>query len=264
MAKRVLKISEILETEWVESIVTATNGIIILVVAGLFYYLVPFRLAPQLRLAGHIIGAVALVIGVVILALAAHRSWAVRQIPHVGFFCPYCDMENQLVSTPTEDFDCDFCHRTIHFQKGVPVPVRTIVCPFCRTEHRVATTVERYVCDRCNRLLKVPAGPGNRAAVGATSSNEQDALLQNYDVLLVAYDKRRENDLAFKLQNLMVVNLPEARRLLSTASTKTPLIVSHNLSQRKAEAVRRQLQELGATASLRSTAVAGPSPAKRS
>lgn len=264
MAKRVLKISEILENEWVESIVTATNGLIILAVAGLFYYLVQFRLAPPLRLAGHVIGAVAIVLGIVILALAAHRSWAVRQIPHVGFFCPYCDMENHLVSTPTEDFDCDFCHRTIHFQNGTPVPVRTIVCPFCRTEHRVATTVERYVCDRCNRLLKVTAGSGNRAAVGADTSNEQDALLQNYDVLLVAYDRRRENDLAFKLQNLMVVNLREARQLLGTVSTKTPLIVCHSLSQRKAEAVRRQLQELGATASLRSAASTGPTPSKRS
>ncbi|HZT41359.1 MAG TPA: hypothetical protein VFA07_04180 [Chthonomonadaceae bacterium] len=263
MAKTVHKISEILENEWVESIVTASNGFIIIVVAGLFYYLVPFRLPGPLRLAGHIIGGVAVLLGLVILALAAHRSWAVRKIPHVGFFCPYCDMENHLTATPTEDFDCDFCHRTIHFQKGVPVPVRTIVCPFCRTEHRVATTVERYVCDRCNRLLKVTSGSGSRAAVGATTSNEQDALLQNYDVLLVAYDRRRENDLAFKLQNLMVINLLEARRLLGTVSTKTPLIVCHSLSQRKAEAVRRQLQELGATASLRSAASAGPAPSKR-
>ena len=264
MAKRVLKISEILENEWVESIVTASNGVIILVVAGLFYYLVPFRLPPHLQLAGRIIGMVAISIGVVILLLAAHRSWKVRQIPYVGFFCPYCDMENHLTATPTEDFDCDFCHRTIHFKEGVAVPVRTIVCPYCRTEHRVSTNVERYVCDRCNRLLKVTAGSGSRAAVGASTANEQEALMQNYDVLLVAYDRRRENDLAFKLQNLMVVNLKEARRLLETVSTKTPLIVGHGLSQRKAEAIRRQLQEMGATASLRSAASAGPTPSKRS
>lgn len=258
MAKQETKLSEILENEWVESIVSATNGIIIVAVAGLFWYLVKFRLTENLRIFGYIFCGIALFLGLLILFLAGRRSYIVSKIPRVAFRCPYCDADNFFTEPPTEDFDCDHCHRTVHFRNGAPLPVRTIVCPFCRTQHRVSEEVERFVCDRCNRLLKIggEAETPGRRAVGTASVDEHDALMQNYDVLVVAIDRRRENEIAFKLQNLMVVNLPEARRLIGTISQKTPLIVGHNLPQRKADAIRRQLQDLGATATLRSTASA--------
>ena len=84
----------------------------------------------------------------------------------------------------------------------------------------------------------------------------------NYDVLLISVDRRHEIEVAMKLQNILVVNLPEARRLMASAGTATPLVVSHALPQRKAEAIRRQLQDVGATATLRPTNEAG-SPTAR-
>ena len=153
---------------------------------------------------------------------------------------------------PTIDFDCEFCHRTVHFDTGRPIPVQTIVCRACRAEHRVAVNVQRYTCDSCNRALALPWIRADRD--GGIRDNTEDAMLQNYDVLLIAYDRRRENDMAFKVQNLLVVNLNEARRLMGAVSSQTPLILGHDLPQRKAEAIRRQLQELGATATMRPTA----------
>src|SRR5207249_9227823 len=74
------------------------------------------------------------------------------------------------------------------------------------------------------------------------SSDVCSSDLHAFDVLLISVDRRHEIEVALKLQNLMVINLPEARRLMATASTTTPLVVSHGLAQRKAEAIRRQLQ----------------------
>lgn len=57
----------------------------------------------------------------------------------------------------------------------------------------------------------------------------------------------------------MVINLNDARKAIATASSQTPLTVGHDLPQRKAEAIRRQLQELGATSTIRA-AMSGVNP----
>ena len=181
---------------------------------------------------------------------AFYKGALSKQMATVGFICPYCQQELQFLESPTTDFDCEHCSRTVHFDNGFPVPVRTIICQACRAEHRVASSVDRYICDKCNRPLQLNVTPDKAAAI---IDAENDAMLQNYDVLLLASDRRHESELSFKLQNLMVVNLPDARRLLSTASNQTPLVVGHDLSQRKAEAIKRQLEELGATVSVRPT-----------
>jgi hypothetical protein len=99
--------------------------------------------------------------------------------------------------------------------------------------------------------------------MAAAAHDPTSAMLEDYDVVLLAIDRRRENDLAFKIQNLMVVNMPVARKLIATATPSTPLVVIGKVSQRKADAVRRQLQELGATAAIRPTNAAEPSAPRK-
>lgn len=261
MAKSNSKLSEVLEAEWVDAIVTAWNGLAIILVGALLLYFMKFRLPPPLQLAGRLICVFILLIGIFILILAMYRSNMARKLPTVPFRCPYCEATNLFLSKPTDDFECDSCHRTVHFAFGEPVPVRTVICRFCRTEHRVAMTVQRYVCDRCNRLLDVGADPTTKVSVvGTAAVDNTEAMLQNYDVVLVAIDRRRENELAFKLQNLLVLNLVEARKQMLSASGRSPLVVAHDVPHGKAEAVRRQLQELGATASLRAVSQEAKTP----
>ncbi|MDE2127570.1 MAG: hypothetical protein KGJ62_13365 [Armatimonadetes bacterium] len=253
MAKTTNKFSELLEAEWVESLLTAWNGAVILAVGGLLLYLTRFHPAPGVRLAELIFSSFAIALGLVIVGLSVWRGKQASDLPTVPFPCPYCTSNNLFIAPPTDDFECDHCHRTVHFAFGEPVPVRTVICQYCHTEHRVAMTVQRYVCDRCNRLLDVGSDPTKKVSiVGTAAVDSTEALLQNYDVLLVAYDRRTENELALKLVNLMVVNMPEAKRQMVLVSAATPLTVVRNLPHRKAESIRRQLQELGATASLRS------------
>jgi hypothetical protein len=106
------------------------------------------------------------------------------------------------------------------------------------------------VCDNCNRPLELATESRGRSATVVGGAVETGAV-QQFDVLLISVDRRQENEVALKLQNLLVVNLPEARRLMATATNTAPLVVSHGLPQRKAETIRRQLQDLGATATLR-------------
>ncbi len=265
MAKSAVRYSDVLETEWSQAVTMAVRGIGIIIVSAIILYFARIMPAEPVGLVilgwiMYILGGVGLAVGVVFCVLAAKRGVEARKMPTVAFPCPYCGAQNTFLETPTTDFTCENCDRQVYIEIGEPVPVRTIVCQACRAEHKVAVTVQRYVCDRCNRPLRIVAEKTDLLKVSAAAerSEQEEALLHNYDVLLVAVDKRRENELAFKLQNLLVVNLNEARRLMHTVSSTTPLVVAANVPERKAEAIRRQLQELGATATQRPTTVVTP------
>jgi hypothetical protein len=253
MRKRAIKISDVLENELFIAISYVLLGIMVMVLCGLLIHFLGYWKSSY-REMSRIIASLGVGAGAVIVVVAVYRCLDVRKLSRIPFTCPYCDNINYFPEAPTEDFDCDTCDRTVHFQDSKPIPVRTVACGSCGTDHRVAVNVLNYTCDRCNRPLKLrPDSAYRTTALPQREALAQDDVLQNYDVLLVGIDKRRENEIAFKLQNLLLTNLPEARRLMSTASNKTPLVVGYELPQRKAEAVRRSLQDLGASVTLRPT-----------
>ena len=257
MANPVRKIAEVQESAWTQASGKIIVGVLIFVVAAALIYAAKFALpSGTLRVVQVLLGLVALG-GLGLVGASIYSALEVRKTRGASYACPYCEKDNRFEGEPTTSFDCEFCNRTVHFENGLPVPVRMVTCPFCHSDHRVATTVQRYMCDRCNRPLEL--APQNRGGPSAPVAVEPEAKLL-YDVLLLATDRRHEIEIAMKLQNILVVNLPEARRLMTTASTTTPLIVSHSLPQRKAEAIRRQLQDVGATASLRPSAGSAPVP----
>jgi transposase-like protein len=254
MAKSATRLSDVLEQEWSNAVVLAARGIGILIVGALILYFAGFITGNvALIMISYILGGVGLAAGVLMCLWAVKRSVEAKQTPTVSFPCPYCGAPNMFLETPTEDFTCESCDRQVYFEDGQPVPVRQIICPACRAEHRVAISVQRFVCDSCNRTLSLV--PNRPPTILTSEDTEAADGLRHFDVMLVAYDHRKENEVAFKIQNLLVVNMNEARRLMHTASSSAPLIVAENEPQIKAESIRRQLQELGATATLRPTTV---------
>ena len=252
MANRVRKLAEVQEATWTQASGKILAGILLVAAAAsLIYFTKYWFIGMRLRVADTVLGFVALA-GAGLAGAAIYNGVQTRKLRGVGFLCPYCDKDNRFEDEPNESFECEFCNRTVHFEDGVPVPVRVVSCPSCHADHRVAVNVQRYVCDRCNRSLELATESRGRPTTLAAGAVES-AAPQNFDVLLISVDRRQENEVALKLQNLLVVNLPEARRLMATASTSAPLVVSHGMPQRKAEAIRRQLQDLGATATLRPT-----------
>lgn len=251
MADRVKTLAEVREAEWTRLIKIAVLGLLLIVVASPLLYWTKWWKTGWLSVAGQVFFGLCIFAGAAVMLVAGFRALQARLITGISFACPYCDGANEFMEQPKQDFDCEHCNRTVHFIAEEMVPVQTIVCQACGSEHRVAMNVPRYVCDRCNRPLVIAADAVARR--GVNSSQEEDPMLQNYDVLLVAVDRRHENEVALKLQNLLVTTLPEARRLMTTAAANNPLVVGHELPLRKAEAVRRQLQEMGATVTLRPT-----------
>ena len=251
MANRVRKLAEVQENTWTEASGPILLGLLLFIVSAVLMYFAKYWFhGYSLQVARIVLGLTAFA-GVGVIAAAVYNGIEVRRQRGVAYTCPYCDKDNKFEAAPNEDFDCEFCNRTVHFEEGIAVPVREVSCPFCQTDHRVAVSVQRYVCDRCNRPLELATESRGRPATVAPV--EAVSGVHTFDVLLVSVDRRQENDVALKLQNLLVVNLPEARRLMASASTTSPLVVSYGLSQRKAESIRRQLQDLGATATIRPT-----------
>ena len=248
MTQKTTSVTEVREVTWTESVGTALVGGALMLLAIVGFYFTKFA-APNMIMPTRILCALGLFAGGGILGLAIQRMLGAKKVKGVPFACPYCETTSEYTALPTEDFDCENCHRTVHFQNGTPIPVRTIICQACKTEHRVPSNLARYVCDKCNRPLKLVADK----QVAVASNEAADAMLQNYNVELLGIDKRQENDIIAKIQSLMMLTLPEARRLVDAASPSAPLIVAYDLPQRKADAVRRSLQELGGTAAIKST-----------
>lgn len=251
MAQKTTSVTEVREATWTESFGTGLVGIALLILAAVGVYFSKFVSPASVQLATRLGCAIGLLAGAGVLGIAIQRSLEAKKSKGFPFACPYCDEVSEYTALPVDDFDCERCHRTVHFVNGEPIPVRTIICQACKSEHRVPSNLDRYVCDKCNRPLKLAADLNQKVA--AASNEAADAMLQNYNVELLGLDKRRENEVVFKIQSLMMLTLPEARRLVEAASPTAPLIVAYDLPQRKADAVRRSLQELGATAAIKST-----------
>ncbi|MCW3097245.1 MAG: hypothetical protein JWL77_2863 [Chthonomonadaceae bacterium] len=248
MAEKTTSVTEVREVTWTESVGTGLVGIAVMLVAIAGFYFTKFA-DSNMQIPTRVLCGLGLLAGGAILGLAIQRSLEAKKAKGVPFTCPYCATTSEYTALPVADFDCEHCSRTVHFVNGEPIPVRTIICQACKTEHKVPSNLTRYVCDKCNRPLKLAADK-----VVATASNEAaDAMLQNYNVELLGLDKRQESDLVNKIQSLMMLTLPEARRLVEAASPNAPLIVAYDLPQRKADAVRRALQELGGTAAIKPT-----------
>jgi ribosomal protein L7/L12/ribosomal protein L37AE/L43A len=228
---------------------TIAWGIVIILAGLTLFRVVNFWLPPE----SLVIPVIALIssigIGSYVIWRGSQSYTAGKEEPTVKVTCPFCDKETLFTKEPTSDWNCDHCSRTVHYENGTMVPVSWVICTACRAEHRVPVNVKRYLCDQCNRPLNISGD-----LRGGTAVIEVENQLQiNFDVLLVAFDRRHINDLAYKIQNLMFCTLPEARKMIEGATNQNPLVVGYDLAERKAEAVRRELQDLGATVRIRAT-----------
>ncbi len=257
MSNKAVKVEDVKERTWTDSIGSSVWGIGIMAVSGLVIYFGKVVLPANLVHTFKLIAVLGLILGAAIVAVAMFQAQHVDAKPTTPFKCPFCDGTNYFFGTPTADFDCELCARTIHFEDGSMVMVRTIICQACRTEHRVPMNIQRYVCDRCNRPLKLSTDITQKVAVASNAQNE--AMQHQYDVLLVAFDRRHENATAMKIQNIMTVNLVDARKILASASETAPIPIAWGEPLRKAEALRRQFEELGATVSVRPSDAGTPS-----
>ncbi|HSV75341.1 MAG TPA: ribosomal protein L7/L12 [Chthonomonadales bacterium] len=237
MAKSVTRRSDLLEREYEAGLSFVIRGVIVLCVSLILVWILTLvQLQPLVILAW--LGVAA---GVVLAAFGARRMVVARKLPAVSVKCPYCDFTMQFPAEPTTDYDCEQCHRRVYFEGGKQAEVLSLTCDACRTEHRVSVQAQRFVCDRCNRPLRMPG----QTQAPRSAPGESDPL-RNYDVVLTQVG-RQPTEVALAVQDLLVCNLPEARRRLQDL----PLTVTRGVYERKADAIRRRLRDLGATAVIR-------------
>jgi ribosomal protein L7/L12 len=263
MSKGVVSRSQVLEAEYTTGTTRLVGAAVLLLLsllalwganlilrqhfAGSSFQVVYLR--PLLFLGG-LVGVVAsLVIGV----KAGLEMKQAKERPTVGVNCPYCGFTTQFVDEPTEDYDCEGCHRRVYYENGKPVEIKQITCTFCKTVHKVSAKATQYMCDRCNRALRL-TDPNDPTAV----VQEQTDMLMNYDVMLTDIG-RNKNEVAMALQSMLVCNLPEARRQME----HLPLTIARNVPERKADAIRRRMREMGATAIATPTAQSEQAPSGR-
>jgi ribosomal protein L7/L12 len=161
-------------------------------------------------------------------------------MPMVSAHCPYCGGATEFPEYPTEDYTCEKCHRRVYFENGKMVEAKDVECTVCKAVHKVAVTAKSYTCDRCNRTLRLDDPTKGVVATAETTVG------QAFDVVLTEVG-RNTTGVAMALQNVLVCNLPEARRQMQDL----PLTIVKGVPERKADAVRSRFRELGATAVVR-------------
>jgi len=231
--------ADMLEKEYAAAVGLLIWGIVVLVVSLILIWILSLAAVMSL-VAFFCLTAVG---GGVMIVIAGRRIYLARQVPAITVYCPYCQYPNQFVTEPTEDWTCEGCQRVVYYENGQMVPVREVTCPSCRTVHKVSQKATTFTCDRCNRTLRVTS-PSEPAQVIAEPSD----MLRNYDVILTQAG-RQPTDVAMALQDILVCNLREAKERMQ----QLPLTVVRNVPERKAEAIRSRLRELGATAVVRPT-----------
>jgi len=236
MAKAVTTRSDLLEREFEVGLGLVIRGVIVLVVSLILVWL--FTRSELFSLV--VLAWMGALAGAVVAGAGARRMIVARKLPTVSVPCPYCDYPMQFATEPTTDYDCEKCHRRVYYENGKPAEVVKVTCDACRTEHRVSVKAQRFVCDRCNRPVRLP---GQSQTPSAPAGDE---ALRNYDVILTQVG-RQPTEVAMAVQDLLVCNLPEARRRMQDL----PLTVTRGVYERKAEAIRRRLRDLGATAVIR-------------
>ncbi len=185
-------------------------------------------------------------LGAVALAgMGAGRMNKAKTSPTVMVNCPYCGFGMEFPTEPALDWDCEGCHRRVYYENGRMAEVKQITCTFCKTVHKVSAKATTYMCDNCNRALRL-SDPNDPNQVVADSSSD---VLKNFDVLLTEVGRNR-NEVAMALESILFCNLLEARRQMENL----PLTVTRNVPERKADAIRRRLRDLGATAVIHPTA----------
>ena len=279
MAEDTRTLSEVREQETANGLkwIGIGAGIIVFALIMIWILKVALRDNPSLAHTMQIGMYVGIAAGFAVIAGAAYRMSQVKNIQTVAFTCPYCDAANQLMSEPTTNFECENCHQTVRFENGVLVPIRVVSCGSCGTDNRVSVKSNRFICQKCNATIQVQAeqpafgaAPSqgttpaqratpayNTAVVGAmptAAPPPQPARLlteHNMDVLIYSYDPSRETHLLANLQTLMGVDAEQMKRLTGTISDRKPLVVSVDMPQAEADALRVQLSQLGANVHLR-------------
>lgn len=243
MAKALNTRSDMLEKEFAAGATQLIYAGVLLLVFLLLLYLFHFVPIATVKQSLMILSGAGVLFALAYGGVAVYGMQKARTLPKVTFECPYCDFPMQFLKKPTEDFDCESCHRHVQFENGEPVPIKVITCTFCKTVHKVSSKARQYTCDRCNRALRL-TDPSSQTAIVAENTD----MLANYDVVLTDVGRQR-NEVAMALESILICNLVEARRQMENL----PLTVVRNVAERKADAVRRRLRDLGATAIVRQT-----------
>lgn len=278
MTPQAITLTEARERAYMRALQFGGAGLALLLVGAIFYYFTNlsadattadnarktsnFKAAETAPAggvtAGRILGGLLILGGAGLGSVGLYRGIQARNLPAVPFFCPYCNGKNLFTQRPHTDFDCEHCNRLVHFTNGEASPVRAVECMKCHAQHRVPVTLARYVCDKCNALmdLSVEAAPTSDAPLnGQPAASVETAASLNFDLVLMAFDPECKDEMAALLQNLLVVNLEEAHRLLDTISGDSPLVAGYGLPERQAESAMLQMRDLGANATLRPAAV---------
>lgn len=198
-----------------------------------------------------------LFLGLVFVLIPALFLLRLGKIQSSQVTCPYCEEVNELVEPPMEDFICEHCKRTIHYQDGRMVPITVVACPKCNVDYRVSVIADHYICDRCG--LSIPVHPKQEkepeplpdTIVARVRAPAVQLGSPNQTVLMRSYPPAMEAKLLAILRREMGVNEEQALMLLKTTSPTTPLIVAFDIPALEAENLRRELTELGAEVTVR-------------
>ncbi|GIV03322.1 MAG: hypothetical protein D6724_11115 [Armatimonadetes bacterium] len=179
---------------------------------------------------------------------ALYRAIASRKEGSYTVECPYCHEPNEFVAKPDSDFTCMHCDRRVAVKEGRILDVMAVSCGYCGAVNYLTDKTAVLICEQCGHeipLLDPETGEMRHAPRGFARVDDRSL----YELVLVDPGRDREG-LILSLQHMLALTRNQVKDILE----ELPATLMTGINRRKAELLKAQLEEIGATAEMRKIA----------
>lgn len=179
---------------------------------------------------------VILIISVPVFLYAIFNAFQIRKVAAISIICPYCEFNNQVTETPTDDICCRGCNRLIPInEQGEILKVSQVRCGFCNALNFYSEKTEVLLCEECNHEVPIATDDDRpHKSMPSFYAVKDDDMM--YELVLIAHGPKTE-ELITTLQQMLALNRNQVKQLLG----ELPAVLLTGINRRKAEMLKAQL-----------------------
>ncbi|MFN7171629.1 MAG: ribosomal protein L7/L12 [Fimbriimonadaceae bacterium] len=186
-----------------------------------------------------------LLLALVALGFSVFFISKMKKVQSNSVTCPFCEKVNAFQSPPTDDFNCEGCHRMVPIREGAIMEVMQVRCGYCNELNFYSLKTEVLICETCDREIPIANEDGlpSKSIPRSFLRVDDDAL---YELVLTDAGRSKEQAI-LELQRLLALNRSVVREMVENP----PQVLLTNIAKQKAEMVQKELLAHGVKAEYR-------------
>jgi ribosomal protein L7/L12/ribosomal protein L37AE/L43A len=176
-----------------------------------------------------------LLLALVALGFSVFFITKIKKIPSSSITCPFCGNVNAFLRPPTDDFNCEGCHRMVPIQDGKVMEVMQVRCGYCNALNFYSLKTEVLICENCDREIPIANEDGvpSKSIPRSFLRVDDDSL---YELVLTDPGRSKEQAI-LEIQRLLALN----RNIVREMVENPPQVLLTKIAKQKAEMVQKEL-----------------------